>query len=72
MGVTTRLRDALSHRRGLTRILYGGSAGPGMFTDVAEGVDGLFLGRFAHDVANFKAVIEEIAAHPLNRADDHS
>ncbi len=44
VGVTTRLRDALSHRRGLTRILYGGSAGPGMFTDVAEGVDGLFLG----------------------------
>ncbi|WP_328291622.1 triose-phosphate isomerase [Kineococcus sp. NBC_00420] len=66
VGVTTRLRDALAHRRGVSRILYGGSAGPGMFTDVAEGVDGLFLGRFAHDVANFRLVIQEIADHPLN------
>lgn len=72
VGVTTRLRDALSHRRGVTRILYGGSAGPGMFTDVAEGVDGLFLGRFAHDVANFRLVIQEIANHPLNGAHTNS
>ena len=62
VGVTTRLRDALSHRSGVTRILYGGSAGPGLFAQVAEGVDGLFLGRFAHDVSNFRAVIQEIAA----------
>ena len=61
VGVTTRLREALAHRSGLTRILYGGSAGPGLFTQVADGVDGLFLGRFAHDVANFRAVIDEIA-----------
>ena len=60
VGVASRLRDALSHRRGLTRVLYGGSAGPGLFTQVADGVDGLFLGRFAHDVANFRAVITEI------------
>lgn len=31
------------------RFLYGGSAGPGMFEAIREGIDGLFLGRFAHD-----------------------
>lgn len=63
VGVTKLLREALSHRSGVTRILYGGSAGPGLFAQVAEGVDGLFLGRFAHDVANLRAVVHEIAAH---------
>jgi triosephosphate isomerase len=62
VGVTTRLREAVAHRTGTTRILYGGSAGPGLFAQVAEGVDGLFLGRFAHDVANFRTVISEIGA----------
>jgi len=62
VGVTTRLRDAVAHRTGTTRILYGGSAGPGLFAQVADGVDGLFLGRFAHDVANFRTVITEIGA----------
>ncbi|WP_369054600.1 triose-phosphate isomerase family protein [Kineococcus terrestris] len=68
VGVTTRLREALAHRSGTTRVLYGGSAGPGLFTKVAEGVDGLFLGRFAHDVHNFRAVIEEIADHRGTRS----
>lgn len=27
-------------RKGVTRILYGGSAGPGTFAKIAEGVDG--------------------------------
>ncbi|KAK5714788.1 hypothetical protein LTR17_017035 [Elasticomyces elasticus] len=47
-------------RKGRTRIVYGGSAGPGTFGKLREGVDGLFLGRFAHDVGNLGKVIEEM------------
>jgi triosephosphate isomerase len=43
-----------------TRFLYGGSAGPGTFAGMKEGVDGLFLGRFAHDIGNFEVVIREV------------
>lgn len=39
-------------------IIYGGSAGPGLLAQVPE-VDGLFLGRFAHDPANFARVLDE-------------
>lgn len=43
------------------RILYGGSAGPGLFAKIREGVDGLFLGRFAHQPQAFIDTIKEIA-----------
>jgi triosephosphate isomerase len=43
------------------RILYGGSAGPGLFEKLASGVDGLFLGRFAHDLNAFRETIAEVA-----------
>ncbi|KAI0206989.1 mitochondrial triosephosphate isomerase [Astrocystis sublimbata] len=47
---------------GLTRILYGGSAGPGLFEKLTDGgVDGLFLGRFAHDPDMFVKTILEVA-----------
>ncbi len=39
-------------------IIYGGSAGPGLLPTLS-GVDGLFLGRFAHDPANFARVLVE-------------
>ena len=42
------------------RFLYGGSAKPGTWKTLKEGVDGLFLGRFAHDVGNFERVVKEI------------
>lgn len=42
------------------RILYGGSAKPGTWEMLKEGIDGLFLGRFAHDVGNFERVIREV------------
>lgn len=58
--VTKELRKLTAHRTGVTRILYGGSAGPGTFAKMAEGVDGLFLGRFAHDIQNLKKVIAEV------------
>lgn len=41
-------------------ILYGGSAGPGTFGKIQDGVDGLFLGRFAHDPEAFARTIEEV------------
>ena len=44
------------------RILYGGSAKPGTWEALKDGVDGLFLGRFAHDVDNFEKVIKEVEA----------
>ncbi|KAI1734204.1 triosephosphate isomerase [Xylaria scruposa] len=47
---------------GSTRILYGGSAGPGLFEKLRDGVDGLFLGRFAHDPEQFVKTILEVAA----------
>ncbi|KAH7134166.1 Triosephosphate isomerase [Dactylonectria macrodidyma] len=62
--VTSAIRrlDCVRRRRGPTRILYGGSAGPGLFQKLKGGVDGLFLGRFAHDPAQFYKTIQEVAA----------
>lgn len=62
VGVAKELRRMASKRRGTTRFLYGGSAGPGLFAKLSEGLDGLFLGRFAHDPAQFKKTIDEVAA----------
>ena len=47
-------------RKGEVRVLYGGSAGPGTWRGLKSGVDGLFLGRFAHDVEALKRVMEEM------------
>ncbi|GME52442.1 Triosephosphate isomerase [Neofusicoccum parvum] len=60
VNVTKELRKMAGARKGTTRILYGGSAGPGTFAKLVDGVDGLFLGRFAHDLANLKQVITEV------------
>ncbi len=56
--VAKALREVTSGRFA-TRILYGGSAGPGTLSGLWPAVDGLFLGRFAHDAAAFAAVIRE-------------
>lgn len=60
--VAQELRKMASGREGVVRVVYGGSAGPGTFGKIVDGVDGLFLGRFAHDIANLKTVIEEVGA----------
>lgn len=60
--VVRELRAGLPARDGSTRVLYGGSAGPGLFADIADSVDGLFLGRFAHDVEALATVLTEVAA----------
>ncbi|KAI0148821.1 triosephosphate isomerase [Xylariaceae sp. FL1272] len=63
VGVTKAMRqfESVTKRSGTTRILYGGSAGPGLFEKLKDGVDGLFLGRFAHDVDSFVKTICEVA-----------
>lgn len=62
LAVVGELRKAIEAkgRKGTFRILYGGSAGPGTWNELREGVDGLFLGRFAHDIEAFKKVVEEV------------
>jgi triosephosphate isomerase len=42
------------------RVIYGGSAGPGTFSRLEGAVDGLLLGRFAHNPRHFCAVANEI------------
>ena len=59
--VTRALRaaiDADPDRTGSV-VIYGGSAGPGLLTRLGESVDGLFLGRFAHDPDALVAVLDE-------------
>ncbi len=63
VAVATALRaalDALPERAG-SAVIYGGSAGPGLLTQLGGAVDGLFLGRFGHDPANLGAVLAEAA-----------
>jgi triosephosphate isomerase len=45
-----------------SRVIYGGSAGPGLLSDIGHSVDGLFLGRFAHDPDAVAAMLDEAAA----------
>jgi len=52
-----------AHRPDMSvRVVYGGSAGPGLYTRLAADVDGLFLGRFAHDPMAFLEILGEVAA----------
>lgn len=44
------------------RVIYGGSAGPGLLSQLDAQVDGLFLGRFAHDPTAFQSILDEAAA----------
>lgn len=44
------------------RVIYGGSAGPGLLPQIATDVDGLFLGRFAHDPTSVALVLDEAMA----------
>jgi len=60
VAVTKGLRAICSEDNRKVRILYGGNATPGTFRPMKEGVDGLFLGRFAHDVDNFEKTIREV------------
>ena len=50
------------------QILYGGSANQGLFEKIAQSVDGLFLGRSAHDVQNLKKIVQEVESVALELA----
>lgn len=62
--VCRRLREELAGDVGLngSRLIYGGSAGTGLLADLDGVVDGLFLGRAAHDPAVLEAVLDEAVA----------
>lgn len=54
------LRGRYALRPGRTRLVYGGSAGPGLYPRLASSVDGLFLGRFAHDISSLTKILAEM------------
>lgn len=68
--VCARLKTWLAATGGFAqyRVIYGGSAGPGLLTRLGPEVDGLFLGRFAHDVAALSGILVEAAARGTNDA----
>jgi triosephosphate isomerase len=45
-----------------SRVIYGGSASPGLLTELAGSADGVFLGRFAHDPDAIGSVLDEARA----------
>ncbi len=42
------------------QVIYGGSAGPGLLPHIAADVDGMFLGRFAHDPGAVRRILDEV------------
>lgn len=49
-------------------VIYGGAAGPGLLTALGDAVDGVFLGRFAHDPDALTTVLDEAATLADRRA----
>lgn len=43
-----------------SRVIYGGSAGPGLLSRLGDAADGLFLGRFAHNPAALATILDEV------------
>lgn len=56
------VRAVIGSRSGTARVLYGGSAGPGLWGTGGLGcaVDGMFLGRFAHQIEGVREVVREV------------
>ncbi|OJJ46733.1 hypothetical protein ASPZODRAFT_132856 [Penicilliopsis zonata CBS 506.65] len=56
------IRAVIGSRLGEVRVLYGGSAGPGLWgaCGLGKAVDGMFLGRFAHEVEGVRKVVREV------------
>lgn len=52
-------------------VIYGGSAGPGLLPRIADAVDGMFLGRFAHEPVAFGAILDEALAL-VGGTDEHA
>lgn len=65
VGIVARaLREALDDdpARAGSSVIYGGAAGPGVLARLGHAVDGVFLGRFAHDPDALVTVLDEAAA----------
>ncbi|OQD67897.1 hypothetical protein PENPOL_c003G04669 [Penicillium polonicum] len=56
------IRAVIGVRAGTARVLYGGSAGPGLWGTggLGRAVDGMFLGRFAHQIEGVREVVREV------------
>ncbi|MCC3719174.1 triose-phosphate isomerase [Rouxiella badensis] len=54
---------------GERRVIYGGSAGPGLLSQLGSRTGGLFLGRFSHQPAAYKAILDEALIFLNNQAD---
>lgn len=56
------IRGVIGERPGTARVLYGGSAGPGLWGEggLGKAVDGMFLGRFAHEIEGVRKVVREV------------
>ena len=67
--VTAALRAAVDadRDRAGSVVIYGGAAGPGLLTALGDAVDGVFLGRFAHDPEALRSVLDEASALALRR-----
>ncbi|MFF7293793.1 triose-phosphate isomerase family protein [Microbacterium sp. NPDC008134] len=68
--VAAALRAALGAdaARSGSSVIYGGAAGPGLLTALGDAVDGVFLGRFAHDPDALMSVLDEASALAARRA----
>jgi triosephosphate isomerase len=53
-------RSPLTSRESSRQVIYGGGAKPGLLTQLGDGVDGLFLGRFAHDPSAVAMILDEV------------
>jgi triosephosphate isomerase len=62
-----RALGALPDRAGSV-VIYGGSAGPGLLTQLGDTLDGLFLGRHAHNVDDLIAVLDEASVLASSKA----
>lgn len=62
--VAGRIREHLAAHRwlGASRVIYGGSAGPGLLPRLGDAVQGLFLGRFAHDPDALRSILDDAMA----------
>lgn len=67
--VCRKVREHLRDRwtTGPFAVLYGGSAGPSTLSGLGSAVDGLFLGRRAHDPSALAEVVAEAAARAAHR-----
>lgn len=64
VGAVARELRACLERFPRASLLYGGTAGPGTYGEIADAVDGLGLGRRVHETADLAAVLDEMRAAP--------